>query len=154
MDDLLFTDDIETYYDDGEYCGDEIKQDVWQEFRNALNYNVHGNIVAFVKTGRWDGHRYAVSEAQDTNLLRCLQLCLEDVNSWYTDDIDFYSTHKHQDSEHYIIYRERRPDVTDPMISNLRRLSMSTGNFDREFVERCTTSLRTIVRKRVGLNDI
>lgn len=143
--------DIEQEYDPEEYDLDQLASDLNYDYledeRMNLNILVDTEILAIADIGRWNGRVRGYKEI-GKNIADCLfSNC--DIVHWYCDNYNFKATGHHHDGTNYVIYRLRRPHISDERWERfLDKLYYGTAS-DRD-IRRFTTSLRPYVAEVYG----
>ena len=107
-----------------------------------------GKIIAIADIGRWNGRVKGYKEIQadrsGRNLLSNILFSEADIVTWYCDQYNLRATEHHHDGTNYILYREKRPGVSDTMWDNFLDKLYYGRATDRD-IRRYTKSLKNTV---------
>ena len=145
--------DLEYEYDPEEYDLDQLVSDLNYDYledeRMNLNIPVDTEIIALADLGLWNKRVNAYKEFGH-NIKNCLFTRQSiDIAHWYCDNYNFRCDEWHHDGCNHIVYRLRRPYISDERWERfLNKLYYGTVS-DRD-IRRFTTSLRPYVAEVYG----
>ena len=136
--------------DEGEevsfYKASYVNCDYLEDERMNLSGIETGQIVAIADLGLWNGRRTGY-KLFDT-VAECLYSDCDEVK-WYCDRYDFKATMSHHDGTNYIVYREKKDNIsTEQWLNFIDKIFM--GTVTKADITRYSKSLVPKIKKVYG----
>lgn len=148
VEDLKTEPDFQNYTEDEFYdLAMDLNCQYLEDERINLNIKVPTEIIAIADVGLWNRRVTGYKEI-GRNIKDCLYSGSDKV-TWFCDQYNFKAIEHHHDGTNYILYRERRPNISNPSWEHFLSKVYYGKASDRD-VRRYTMSLSPRIKEVYG----